>query len=481
MLTMANDFDGLYGQDAYAYFDYATGPFRERLLALQGPPPFFWPPGYPLLVALASLVVGTSPLAGQVVSLAAAGMTPIWTALLACELWRPSEDARHPSMVPAIAGALVALNGQLWQSSIVVMSDTTGLAAGTLGMWALARYGDRRQARWLILAAAALAYAILTRWAYALVAIPAAVYALWLLIRGRRRAMLVHGAAGLTIAIVVLWPVIAPAVGAARAGLVDPAPFSGNFRACHWDPLNAFRRTLISASGVQRYDLHNGLYYALTPARSFYLTPLLLLLVAPGAWAALRRRSSAAWSLLAWAGVVYLFEVGYPHQNPRFALTHLPPLAILASIGAETMARELGRGRRRALLVWVTAGVIWMTIGGTRLTQRFITRMERSKAMVPWVESRVPGNAQLLTFGLTLTFEHEGELAVHELYVMEMPDITRVLNDDRPTYALLDVANIEAQWKGKPPAENYEWLVDEPGLTVLDSWQGYTLFRVDGD
>ena len=49
-------FDGLYGQDPFAYYDYATGPLRSALLALQLPPPFTWPPGYPLLVALASFL-----------------------------------------------------------------------------------------------------------------------------------------------------------------------------------------------------------------------------------------------------------------------------------------------------------------------------------------------------------------------------------------------------------------------------------------
>ena len=40
-------FDGLYGQDAYAYLDYA-GALRTALLNGSPPPPFFWPIGYPL-------------------------------------------------------------------------------------------------------------------------------------------------------------------------------------------------------------------------------------------------------------------------------------------------------------------------------------------------------------------------------------------------------------------------------------------------
>ena len=46
MLIVVNRFDGLYGQDAYAYFDYATVSLYQRWYP---PPPFFWPPGYPCI------------------------------------------------------------------------------------------------------------------------------------------------------------------------------------------------------------------------------------------------------------------------------------------------------------------------------------------------------------------------------------------------------------------------------------------------
>src|SRR5260370_30251322 len=69
-------FDGLYGQDSFAYFHYATGPLHQTLLHLQPPPPFFWPPGYPLLVAAMSVVVGIIPVAGQIVSIAAGVAVP---------------------------------------------------------------------------------------------------------------------------------------------------------------------------------------------------------------------------------------------------------------------------------------------------------------------------------------------------------------------------------------------------------------------
>ncbi|MCB0205300.1 MAG: P1 family peptidase [Anaerolineae bacterium] len=214
-------FDGLYGQDPFAYYDYAVGPLRAALQALQLPPPFTWPPGYPILVALASFVLGVTPRAGQVVSLLAGALAPVFTALLAYEVWSKDREPSAPvsrlmaHAVPLLAGLLVALTGQLWQSSVVVMSDTTALAAATAGAWALACYGRRdahRSGVWLMVASGAVAYALLTRWAYALVAVPFTAYALLALAQRGRSVAIRHGLAAAAVALIVLAPVLAPAI-----------------------------------------------------------------------------------------------------------------------------------------------------------------------------------------------------------------------------------------------------------------------------
>ncbi len=180
-IALSRSFDGLYGQDAYAYFDYGAASVRESLLHRSPLEPFFWPPGYPLLVALMSLSVGPLPLAGQLVSLLLGALVPALTLILVHELW--------PDDLPLalLSGALVAVCGQLWQSSVVVMSDTTGLALATLSAVALVRYAGTRQALWLLVASAAIAYATLARWIYGLVAIPFAMYALIVLLESIRR------------------------------------------------------------------------------------------------------------------------------------------------------------------------------------------------------------------------------------------------------------------------------------------------------
>lgn len=493
-------FDGLYGQDPYAYYDYATGPLRQALLQLQPPPPFTWPPGYPLLVALTSFAVGVTPRTGQVVSLLAGALTPLFTALLAYEVWSRgwqggSED--HGSRltahaVPLLAGLLVALVGQLWQSSVVVMADTTGLAAATLGMWALARYGrgDTKPTSlaWLILAAAALAFAILARWAYALAAIPATAYALLLLARQWPRRALGHGLAAALAALVVLSPMWLPALRAWAAAGGEALPFAVDLHVYSWNLLNAMRREFVTADGLLSYRWPNGLWYALAPAHRFYFTPLLAPLLIPGLWAVLRRREAGPLFLLVgWAAVIILFHAGAPWQNFRFNLAHLPPLAILVAIGAAAVANWLagriqnGAARRLALLLlagYLLAGTALMAYGGRALTRGFIDRKNADLALVRQVEAAVSPDADLVTFGLTLTLQHYSHLPTHEIFYLDETALAALTGSGTPLYLLLDLENVQRQWQGRPPEANYRWLQENTTLRLRASLPPYTLFEV---
>lgn len=484
VLISITGFDGLYGQDAYAYYTYATGPLRESALSLQPPPPFFWPPGYPLLVTLLSLLLGVMPAAGQVVSLAAGALTPLLTALLAWEVWsrdRPP-GAADRRWVPLLAGALVACMGQLWQSSAVVMSDTTGLAAATLGVWALVRYGRGASGRWLVLAGAAVAFAVLTRWAYALVAFPCGAYALYVLAQRPRRISLRHAAGAALVVGVVLSPVIYAALQPILTPGGQQAAFVGDLGVYRWNPLNALRREFMTADGLLRYRLPNGLYYLLAPAHQYYFTPLLALLLLPGLWTVVRRVGRAhLLLLLAWPAVIYAFHAGAAWQNFRFTLAYLPPLAILTAAGVVPFVNWLPGRWRWALPAVLGVGLLWMAYGGWSLTDSFIERKASNLQTVRWVEAQVEPDAQLFTFGLTLTFTHYSQLDTYDLFTLELEKMDELLRNGRPLYLFIDVANVETQWQDRAPMENYLWLQREAALYEIGQRRSFTLFRVVGE
>ncbi|NJN99668.1 MAG: hypothetical protein HC875_38985 [Anaerolineales bacterium] len=71
-------FDGLYGQDAYAYWQQAVA--ITQTLPYGQPPPtdFFWPNGYPLLIAIWMFILGQTAWAGQLPALlCGAALSPL--------------------------------------------------------------------------------------------------------------------------------------------------------------------------------------------------------------------------------------------------------------------------------------------------------------------------------------------------------------------------------------------------------------------
>ncbi|HEX6739430.1 MAG TPA: hypothetical protein VF310_14225, partial [Vicinamibacteria bacterium] len=164
---------------------------------------------------------------------------------------------------------------------------------------------------------------------------------------------------------------------------------------------------------------------------------------------------------------------GTPWQNVRFALAYTPPLAVLIALGVARMGQVAGRWLLGLCLV---AGLAWMAAGGVELTRGFIARKDAGLATVRWAQ--LPADARLFTFGLTLTFRHYSPVETYDLSELWPADLAPLLAGDRPAYLLLDVANVETQWRDRPPSENYHRLRDGPGLVPLGRRGPYTLFRI---
>jgi hypothetical protein len=87
---------------------------------------------------------------------------------------------------------------------------------------------------------------------------------------------------------------------------------------------------------------------------------------------------------------------------------------------------------------------------------------------------------RLLTIGPTLAFEHYTEVEVVELYFVQAEATLHLLEDDGPTYLLVDVAALEGQWRDYEMAALYRALREAGRLTPLDQFVPYTLFSIDG-
>ncbi len=465
---LATGFDGLYGQDPYSYHDYAIV-LRAALGAGHAPPAHFWPVGYPLLVAAASLLVGTGALAGQLVSLlAGASFAPLVAALV-------HEVAPGSRRGALLAGAVAACAPQHVIVSLSVNSDAVALAWSTLSACALARHLRTMRTAPFAVAAATLGLAVLTRWASALLALPWALAALagWRERRLAPRRAVALGALAVALGGAILLAQAAP--GLARGELSHV----GDLGTVGWNAANAVARTAHNSDGTFRYALPTGLYYLTPLAHPAFVPGLLAPFLALGAAALARGPRPRAVLVGGWWLTVTAFLAGIAWQNPRFSLTSFAPLLVLVALGMDEAERRAASVRmRRAVVALALAGVALSLAWSVRNVGRFVAAKRADLAVVRWAEAAVPADAVLITFSITETARHYTRLAVVELYAETPASLGPLACGPRPAYLLLDRTGVESQWRGKSPATNLAWLEANAGLQPSGTLGRYALWRL---
>lgn len=475
--AFARGFDGLYGQDAYAYYNYARE-FRQAVDEHRSPEPFFWPLGYPVLLALSFALFGTVPLTAQ-------ALTLLLGALLSPLVYILARQLETQPITALIAALLIAFCGQAVQSSIVVMSDIPALFWATLSTVLLLHYLHTNRRRWLILSALLLALASITRWLY-LALIP--VWGIVLLLSWRRirwREILASGAA----TALVLVP-------QAAISIHSPYPVLDHPWVAGWTLENVVSHKFSNEDGQFDYAQINALFYAKPYYDPYYLAPLFAPFILFGIWS-LRRKPALLALLLGWALLPYAFLVGIPYQNIRFPLILIPALAALAGIGIKTLLSIITSRRMKIAFVGALAhapfllgnfilalilipSLCWMLSAAQPIINQFVNNQLRDKAAVQWALQHIPSSSRVYCYGLTEALSTYAPFEVHELYAETPQTIAAQLADGKDSYFFSNIWVIENQWAGRPLQTTFHWLRDTPGLNYLDRIGNYILFKIGG-
>jgi 4-amino-4-deoxy-L-arabinose transferase-like glycosyltransferase len=467
-------FDGLYGQDAFAYFRYARA-LWPWLLRGESLPVYYWPSGYPLVVALVLPLAGWGSAGGQAVSIAAGAAATGLTYLLSRVLL---PDAPGDRMAAWVGGLAVALSGAVLRANLVVMSDALAMACCVAALWAFARYTHTRHWAWLAGAAVALAWGIITRWICGLLAIPMLGF---LILESRHPSTQSeieprkHSVDFLLAAVLGALIVIPQLLNRDTT----PAQLSQHQWAVTWNIANAWQRDFTTVDGTQHYALPVGVFYLAQLAWPSFLFPLLALACPVGVlWLVRRQRWPALVLLAGWPLLIWLFVSGIPYQNARFILPALPALAVLAGQGFALAYASARRWLRLALVVGLAVALLSGLALGVRDYRKLVAYENDQLALVEWVRARLPATSTLITFGATLTLQHYTTNDVRELFELAPPDLDAIARQQRPVYLLLDVASTERQWAGLRPQQDYHYLQQHPGLEVVDQRLPYVLFRL---
>jgi O-antigen/teichoic acid export membrane protein/4-amino-4-deoxy-L-arabinose transferase-like glycosyltransferase len=467
-LVLPTSFDGLYGQDAYAYFHYAN----ELLSAVargEWPPPFWWPLGYPVLLALASLVGGATAGAAQAATLlSGAAVAPV--VYLA---GRDLSPGRAGIICGLVAGALCAVSGQLAQSSVVIMADAPAVLWAALATWLLLRYRRTSRLSTLALAGFFAALAVVTRWQH-LALLLAWFAALVAVERQAARANRAHRLARVVLASLV----VLAALALQLAYQVGGSPVAGEAWLANWRIENAVSSSFDTVDGHFDYALPTFLFYAQVFFHPAYLFPFFTPFLAWGALA-LARRARADLAplvlLVGWGLGMFLFLAGIPYQNFRFPLGLFPAIALLAGVGFSEAWRALTRLRwRAALAAALLAGLAVMFAWQPQVFEPVATIKARELAQARWLAQQLPPGAVLYTMGIEGAVSTYTPLAVENLWGISAGEIRA----RAPAYLFLDVQNVETQWRGRALDMTYRALVDAGALVPVAEFQGSVLSRV---
>jgi hypothetical protein len=354
-------------------------------------------------------------------------------------------------------------------SSVSIMSDATALMWATASAWLTLRYTRTLTGPVLLLAVFALSLAVITRWIMALVAAPWTIAVLlawrrhWPQIGWRRAAVMIAGAALIG--------------GVIVGGQLWSGSHTGDLHVVGWDPLNALRRDVVNTDGAFHYDLPMAVFYAQPLAQPAYVFPVFLPLLLIGLWSLRSRPSSTCAVLVGWPLMIYGFLAGIAWQNPRFALSLLPPLAVWVALGFD-WAQGRDRLWQRTAAIAIGLGLIGLCAWSVRVVDNFVNRKDADLAVVHQLDRLVPPDGTLIAFGLTATAQHYTDLRVIELYYLDEAALGREIQSGQPLYLLIDRSSIEQQWQTMSPAMNYRWLQVHTRLEPVATLTPYQLFEV---
>ena len=137
---------------------------------------------------------------------------------------------------------------------------------------------------------------------------------------------------------------------------------------------------------------------------------------------------------------------------------------------------------RRLARIIIPAALVLSLAGGLALGLRgyrdLVAYKNEQLALVEWTRVRLPDGGVLLTFGATLTLQYYTGYDVRELYYLAPADLDPIRQQRQPAYLLLDVGNIDSQWVGLRPWQDYHYLLEQHLLEIVGERPPYTLFRI---
>lgn len=400
------DFNGLYGQDAYAYLLH-TRDWKAFFLGGNIPGPFFWPPNYSIVSGVIALIVQSEFYATQLVSVGSLiGLA--W----AIDKWIKGALTLSENARIAFVSLSILMSPYLLRLGLQSMSDMLAMFLLSSSFYLLWKYLENESTRALSLWSLVTALALTTRYPSIVVLSPAILYVTYRLITQRLFFGLIMGfvVASIPISLAIWWKTDSMGV----YGVTENELFQ------QWNPTNFFRSEFQLADTNSRFLFPNLLFNlsaAIHPGAIFFGAILL-----PFSFNGLRQSPFRIIILLAFLTYA-IFLSGVPFQNSRVMIFTFPLIVIFMSFGFQSLLDRLEAKRIPVKLAFIIC-ILTQTSLCVRAMQPSIKMNRFERELADWVIKNHPekavytseysqlfdayetGNSVVLTFGeAVLSFE----------------------------------------------------------------------------
>jgi hypothetical protein len=193
----------------------------------------------------------------------------------------------------------------------------------------------------------------------------------------------------------------------------------------------------------------------------------------------MRRQTPALAALLiGWPLLTYLFLAGVPWQNWRFPLTFFPPLLAWVGLGFDWSWARLSGRWRPLLLAYCAAALLGSTLWAVRDVGNFASWANQNRQIAMDIGQQLPPDAILLAFGLTATVQHYTAVDTREIFSLTAEDLQEIVQEEAAVYLLINPDNVQTQWVGKSPAQNFDWLQRHTRLTPIAQYDDFVLYQI---
>ena len=301
-------FNGLYGQDSHEYYRYSRA-INNFIRTGESPGDYFWPVYYPILGAIAGLIIDNL-ISLQLISVLSLSGSLFFLYKIISQTFNRNNDVVLYLLI------IFLFSPYVFRNSFVVMSDMLTVFCITASLYFFISYLNDGKLKQFIFFTVFSVLSVLTRYAAFVILIIPSLIILFEILKKKRFNHL-------TIAVFLVLILIIPHILIRKTNSTE---FLGHVWLQRWSVLNYFKKDFVTPDGTEHFRLPNiltafsNIYYPQYLLFGFILIPFIQK----------KLFKIRSWIIALFMILIYsLFLAGIPYQNQRFFLLSTPLVAVL--------------------------------------------------------------------------------------------------------------------------------------------------------